>query len=227
MNILNIAKNFFSKGRKGSNLIDELSKSKIYIESERLIIHPIIFFPHEMDYNESVLNDLFEIYCCPENVSNYSRVYDSYEEFAQYILQRVKVHQLSIKGITIFLIQLKSNRKYIGLRSIILDGVYTLDGKSRINNENVISEIVINKDYWRKGIAFEASTEIFKLLKNYGVKNVVSFVDQSNLIAARLDWALGFKIINFNEVLSDYKFDKDCIIHSGNSNQGSIFLKTL
>lgn len=202
------------------NVIKDILNDDIIIETERLKIYPF-------QINLRTAKDLYEIYSKSTNVENYCDVFNDFTEFCIHQGKRIKKFQNLDYGILIFLIEFKENSKVIGLRNIILDGVYTIDGRKEINNENMITEILINENYWQNGIAFEASVAIFNLLKIKGVKKVLSFVNNKNKRAYNLDNKLGFQIINYNSAKNQFNYHKDFVIHTNNIENCNILLKIL
>lgn len=202
------------------NIIKDILNEDLIIETERLKIYPF-------KINLKTAEDLFEIYSKSTNVENYCDVFTDFREFCIHQSKKIKTFQNLDNGIIMFIIELKENSKAIGLRNIILDGAYTMNGQVEINNENLITEILISEDYWRNGIAFEASIAIFKLLKVKGVKNVLSVVDYNNTKADYLDRKLGFQIINYNQAINQFYYHKDFVIHSTNIKHSNILLKSL
>lgn len=202
------------------NIIKDILNEDLIIETERLKIHPFKIVLKTAE-------DLFEIYSKPSNVENYCNVFTDFSEFCIHQSKKIKIFQNHDNGILMFIIELKENSKAIGLRNIILDGAYTINGEVEINNENLITEILINETYWRSGIAHEATVAIFKLLKDKGVKNVLSIVDHNNTKANYLDKKLGFQIINYGQAINQFNYHKDFVIHSSNITNSNILLKSL
>jgi RimJ/RimL family protein N-acetyltransferase len=202
------------------NVLKDILNENLIIETERLRIYPF-------KINSKTMVDLYAIYSKSSNVENYCNVYNEFKEFFIYMNSKIENFQNNDNGIVSFVIELKENSKIIGIRNVILDGVYTIDGNKEINNENLITEILIKEDYWQKGIAFEASIGIFKLLKIKGIKNVLSFINHKNIKANYLDNKLGFKFINFHQAQNHFNYHKDFGIHGFKIEQTHILLKTL
>jgi RimJ/RimL family protein N-acetyltransferase len=202
------------------NILEEILNDEIIIETERLRIYPFIV-------DSKILTDLYLIYSDSINIEYYCSVYDDFNVFSNYMRRKIQEHQIYTNGIISFIIELKENSRIIGLRNVILDGVYTRNGYKDINNENLITEILLNKNYWQKGIATEASFQIFNFLKSRGVVNVLSFIDNRNHRAKQLDKKLKFQTINYQQAICEFDYHKDFIIHTRNIDDCEILLKIL
>ncbi len=160
--------------------------------------------------NPKVFSDLFEIYSDNKNVKDFARiVFKDVDDFFHFLTQKIEVHQNELNGYIGYLIVHKVDDKIIGVRNLILDGVYNFQGLRQDNNENVISEIVINKNYWNKCFAEEASIAIFNHIKRYGIKNIATFINPENFAAINLNKKLGFELTNPKELIEKSKFNKD------------------
>jgi RimJ/RimL family protein N-acetyltransferase len=192
------------------NIIQKILHTNKSLESKRLIINPI-------KIDSKVLKDLFEIYSDSENVENYCEPYTNFDFFSGYMTEKIMLHQEKIGGIVSFLIKHKKDNKYIGVRNMILDGAYTYDNQRKDNNNNLISEILINKKYWNNNYAEEASNIIFEYLKECGVKNIATFIEKSNAKAKKLSVKLNFSTINKNELFLKYNFHPHSEMHTTNN----------
>ena len=202
------------------NVVKSILEQNIIVETERLKIYPF-------ELNEKVIFDLYEIYGSWSNVLNYSKVYSSIGDFASFMFSKIEYHQNELNGFVSFLIERKKYKKLIGLRNVILDGVYTKNGIESPSSENVISEIVINENYWQEGIAFESSEAIFTILRTFGIKNILTFINSYNFSAKELDSRLGFLPVDLNQVINEYKYHVDFNIHTTDFANSKIFIKTL
>lgn len=162
------------------NIIKKILSENLTIESENLTIYPFILTP-------KIIIDLFEIYSDFENIYGYAAQHSDIMKFTEYMRDKINYHQNEIFGYISYLIEYKKSRKIIGLRNILLDGAYTYDGNRKDNNENVISEMIINKHFWNRGYGREASTLIFELLKRYNIKNVITIINKGNINGFLLD----------------------------------------
>lgn len=202
------------------NIFEEILKDELIIETERLRIYPFII-------NNKVLWDLYYIYSSSSNVKHYCKEHNNFLAFCDYMKNKIQEHQNYNNGIISYLIELKENSKIIGVRNVILDGIYTKSGNENINNENLITEILINQEYWQTGIAWESSCAIFEFLKSKGIKNVLSFVNNNNDKAKKLDDKLGFQLIDVQKAELEFNFHKDFVIHTTNIDECDILLKVL
>ncbi len=202
------------------NVIESILDKNVTIETERLIVYPF-------NINAKTMIELYEIYSNPINVKDYCNPYNNIYVFADYMNRKIREHQEFLKGIISFVIELKESSKIIGVRNVILDGKYTLNNVETINNSNVITEILINKNYWRNGFAEEASIAIFDFLKSQEIKYVLSFIKSSNYSALKMDEKLGFKDISLDFAVIFFDFHKDCHILSDDSKNNSVYLKIL
>lgn len=202
------------------NVLKDILYDDLIIETERLKIYPF-------KINYKIISDLYAIYSNSNNVEHYCNVYNNFDEFSDYMQRKIQEHQNDINGIISFIIELKENSKIIGVRNVILDGVYTTNGYDDINNQNLITEILINQSYWKNGFATEASIEIFKFLKSRGILNVLSFVNNKNFKAKYLDEKLGFKTINLEQAYYEFDYHQDFTIHTSKIEESKILLKEL
>lgn len=202
------------------NVIKLILEQNVVIETQRLKIYPFLI-------EEKVIFDLYEIYGSWSNVLNYSKVYSSIGDFATFIIDKIEYHQNELNGFVSFVIERKDDKKIIGLRNVISDGIYTKVGLESPNNENVISEIIINENYWQEGFGFESSEAIFTELRKFGVKNILTFINDYNFSAKELDSKLGFFYVDFDQVINKYRYHKDFDIHTNNFANSSILIKTL
>lgn len=202
------------------NILKNILDENIIIETERLKIYPFRI-------NFKTIEDLFAIYSKSTNVENYCTVHHNFDDFNDYIRRKIENFQIIDNGIISFTIELKENSKIIGVRNIILDGIYTNNGNREINNKNIITEILIKEEHWRKGFAFEASNALFKFLKTKGIENILAFVNSKDKKADNLDEKLGFKYTSLEEAINQFNYHKDFGIHGYKTNQTHILLKTL
>lgn len=202
------------------NIFNKILLENKTIETKRLIIHPFTI-------NSKIMEDLFEIYRDKENVNNYCESFSNFEYFNGYMSEKIKIHQENIGGIISFLINLKKENKYIGVRNIILDGAYTYNNQKEENNKNVISEIIMNKNYWNKGYATEASKKIFEFLRENEIKNILTFIEDSNSKALMLNKKLGFNVVDKELLFSVYNFHRNCEMHTSDIDKVQISVKIL
>ena len=202
------------------NILKEILNQNKIIETDRLKIYPFKII-------DKVFFDLFEIYKDEENVLNYSSRFDDLKDFGVYMYLKISEHQDEKNGIISYVIERKIDSKIIGVRNFILDGKYTFNGTEFINNNNLITEIIINKKYWQNGYAEEATLGLFNFIKNYQIKNILSFVKLDNIKAKRLDEKLDFKETSFEELISNYNFHPDCQIHTDTSKKNYFYLKKI
>lgn len=144
-----------------------------------------------------------------------------------FLTQKIEGHQNELNGFIGYLIGHKEDDKIIGVRNLILDGVYNFQGLRQDNNDNVISEIVINKQYWNKGYVTEASDAIFNHIKRYGIKRVTTFINPENKTAINLNKKLGFVQTNAKELILSSKCNKDIGILCPDLNKYLVFQKRL
>lgn len=201
------------------NLIERIIQNNVTLESDRLKVYPCIF-------NKKIIGDLWQIYSDYSNVKGYSKVYKTSREFVQTMADKILRHQNEIHGFVCYVIELKSEDKIIGLRNVILDGVYNCGNKRLDNNDNVITEIVINKLYWRHGYAEEASDLIFKYLGQMGAKNVAAFLESDNLRALSMCKKLDFYETN-NMKFINQGYNRDYRILFGDKDTPRIMLKNI
>ncbi len=95
------------------------------------------------------------------------------------------------------------------------------------NNENVIAEIIINRKYWKKNYATEASNLIFNYLKTKGIKRVATFIHKNNISAQRMSFKLGFNEIDAHTFVSDDGFNSDFSILCTDIINSNIYIKHL
>ncbi|TVZ23771.1 RimJ/RimL family protein N-acetyltransferase [Dokdonia sp. Hel_I_63] len=202
------------------NIIGEILDENLVLESERLKVYPGTF-------DKKIINDLLEIYSNDDNVRGYSKVYKNPREFVHVMADKILRHQNEINGFICYVIELKTESKIIGLRNIILDGVYNFQNKRLDNNNNISSEIIINSSYWRQGYAKEASVLIFNYLSRKSVKNVAVFLERSNYISLFMSMKFGFKEIDSSSLVKEYGFNEDYKIHFDNKESPRILIKKL
>jgi RimJ/RimL family protein N-acetyltransferase len=202
------------------NIFKEILDENLEIETQRLIIH-------KFELNAKVIIDLFEIYSNESNVIGYSKQFKDIEEFAIYTKEKIRIHQEEINGIISYLIKHKKDNKYIGVRNIILDGTYTYDNNRKDNNNNIISEIIINKNYWNNSYAEESSLAIFNILKIHKIKHIVTFVNNFNLPAIKLNKKLDFHSIDRYMLIENLNYNEDSLMHTSDIHNSHIFAKKL
>ncbi len=183
------------------NIIHEILNSNSKIETERLLIYPGIIEGRK-------LADLFEIYNNKSNVTFFTSPLNDIDKFVDLMLDKIERHQNKDHGYICFFIEIKEHNKIIGFRNLILDGAYTKNGARMDNNENLITEIIINKKYWGKNYGFEASNAIFQFLKSNKIRLISSFINRENLPAIKLSQKLGFNQVD-SDTLLRLGFHKD------------------
>lgn len=202
------------------NIISKILEENLTIESENLKI-----YPSTLSFN--TISDLYEIYSDKNNVIGYTEPFNNIAEFIQFLTDKINRHQNELKGYISFSIELKNEYKIIGVRNIILDGVYNYDNIREDNNENVIAEIIINKEYWGNNYATEASNLIFNYLQKKGIKRVGTFIHKNNLAAKAMNYKLGFNKINSLAFVIDEGFNSDFAILCSDINNSDIYIKHL
>ena len=202
------------------NIINKILQENLTIESENLKI-----YPSTLDFN--TIWDLYEIYNDKNNVIGYTEPFNNIEEFTQFLTDKINRHQNELKGYLAYSIELKNENKIIGVRNIILDGVYNYDNIRKDNNENVIAEIIIHKEYWGKNYATEASNLIFNYLQQKGVKRAGTFINENNTAAKAMNYKLGFNKINSLKFVIDEGFNSDFAILCSDINNSDIYIKHL
>lgn len=199
----------------------QLNDKNISIETERLKIYPI-FMKKELFF------DLYEIYSSSTNVENYCPRHTDFYSSASYIKHKMETFQEHFQTLIMYVIELKINSKVIGLRNIMLDVKVNDDGLAEFSEEdNVISEIIINENYWRNGYATEASRGIFSLLKKHGIKNILTFVPNDNRKSYQMDRNLGFMEYSLIDAINKFKYFPDCVRNTMNIENQKILIKEL
>ena len=202
------------------NVIEKILQENLTIESENLLIYPCYL-------ETKTILDLYEIYSDEKNVIGYAKVFNNHIEFTHFMMDKINRHQNELKGYIAFIIKLKNENKIIGVRNIILDGVYNYKNLRMDNNENVIAEIIINRKYWKKNYATEASNMIFNYLKTKGIKRVATFIHKNNISAQRMSFKLGFNEIDPHTFVSNERFNNDFSILCSDINNSTIYIKHL
>jgi RimJ/RimL family protein N-acetyltransferase len=202
------------------NIIKKLLDENFTLENDILRIYPGIL-------NGNKLSDLFQIYSNPANLHGYADPVYDLKDFVNLMVDKIQRHQNTINGFVCYFIELKTNNKVIGLRNIILDGVYNYRNEKIPHKKNVIAEIIINKSYWKMGLAYQSSEIIFPYLKTIGVKHVCTFIEKDNFKAISLNKKLNFKKINKNTLELVYDYDRDFEINCKNFDKSHIFIKSL
>lgn len=202
------------------NIIQQILQKNEIIESARLKIYPC-------KLETQVLVDLWEIYSDRDNVIGFSMKYNETEEFAHLMMDKVNRHQNELFGYIGYIIELKETGKIIGIRNIILDGVYNYQNKRMDNNENVIVEIVINKKFWKQSYAWEASNLIFDYLADNRIKRVGAFLNRNHIISQNMCEKMGFQEVTEFQFTDVYKFNNDHEILHLNMNDPRIMVKIL
>lgn len=202
------------------NIIEKILVEKIIIESEKFLIYPCY-----LDIN--TILDLYEIYSDEKNVIGYTNTFNNHIKFTHFMMDKIDRHQSELKGYLAFIIKLKSENKIIGVRNIILDGVYNYKNLRMDNNENVIAEIIINRKYWRNNYATEASHLIFNYLQTKGIKRIATFIHKDNISAKEMNLKLGFNKIDSITYVSDEGFNNDFAILCSDINNSNIYIKHL
>ena len=202
------------------NVIEKILQENLTIESENLLIYPCYLEP-------KTILDLYEIYSDEKNVIGYTNTFNDHTDFIHFMMDKIYRHQNELKGYIAFIIELKSENKIIGVRNIILDGVYNYKNLRMDNNENVIAEIIINRKYWRNNYATESSNLIFNYLKTKGIKRVATFIHKNNISAQRMSFKLGFNEIDSHTLVSDEGFNNDFSILCSDINNSNIYIKHL
>lgn len=202
------------------NVIEKILQENLTIESENLLIYPCYL-------DKNTLLDLYEIYSDEKNVIGYAKVFNDHIEFIHFMMDKINRHQNELKGYVAFIIKLKNENKIIGVRNIILDGVYNYKNLRMDNNENVIAEIIINRKYWKNNYATEASNLIFNYLKTKGIKRVATFIHKNNISAQRMSFKIGFNEIDSHTLVSDEGFNNDFSILCSDINNSTIYIKHL
>lgn len=202
------------------NVIEKILLENLTIESDNLLIYPCYL-------DSNTILDLYEIYSDEKNVIGYSRSFKSQIELTYFMMDKINRHQNELKGYVAFIIKLKSENKIIGVRNIILDGVYNFQNIRLDNNENVIAEIIINRKNWGNNYATEASKLIFDYLQTKGIKRVATFIHKNNISAQRMSFKLGFNEIDSYTFVSDEGFNNDFSILCSDINNSNIYIKHL
>lgn len=202
------------------NVIAKILLENLTIESDNLLIYPC-----HLDTN--TILDLYEIYSDEENVISYTGPCRSHIEFTHFMIDKIDRHQNELKGYLAYIIKLKSENKIIGVRNIILDGVYNFKNMRMDNNENVIAEIIINRKHWGNNYATEASKLIFDYLQTKGIKRVGVFIHKNNSKAMVLCSKLGFNKIDSITFIQKEGFNDDFKILCSDINNSNIYIKYL
>lgn len=202
------------------NVIETILTEHPILESENLIIYPCYL-------NANTIINLYEIYSDKQNVNGYTEPFDDLKDFAHFMMDKINRHQNELKAYIAFIIELKKENKIIGIRNIILDGVYNYKNERDDNNKNVIAEIIINKKYWGSNFSIESSKLIFDYLKSKGIKRVGSFIQKNNIRAKAMSLKLGFKRTNPFQFVNEGGFNQDFSILCTDINNSDIFIKYL
>lgn len=199
-----------------------LNEAKILIETERLRIY-------QNPLTEKVLNDLYEIYSSESNVQNYCIKPPDFIRWSNF--QKIKIDQFQedFKTMISYVIELKENSKIIGVRHLLLDVQTTELPFEYISNKdgNIITEIIINEEYWRQGYAYEASSAIFNLLKEYSIKYALSFIPKTNIKSQKLDLKLGFVEFPLDFTITEFNYFKNCVYNAQPIDEIKVFVKGL
>ena len=196
-------------------------KPAAQIETERLLIYPLL-------REKNIFMDLHDIYSSSSNVHLFCQPRIDFRDFVEFLTDRLNNSQEYYKVVIVFVIQLKSTGKIIGVRNFILDYRIVNDVKIEPNENNgLISEVIINKNYWKKGYAFEASTAIFNLMKKNSAKSILVFVNKNNIASKNLCKKLGFSEITLSMALEEFKYFPECTKHTANLKEEIILLKQL
>lgn len=202
------------------NLIERVLNENPILETENLKIYPC-------KLNPKTIIELFEIYSDSQNVKFYTEKINDINEFTQFMMGKINGHQNHLKGYIAFIIELKKENKIIGLRNIILDGVYNFKNERKDNNKNITIEIIINKKYWGNNYSLESSEAIFKYLLEKGVEKIGTFINKNNTPALAMSKSLGFVETNSSEFIKTFGFHKDFEILCSDLNNSQIFVKNL
>jgi RimJ/RimL family protein N-acetyltransferase len=202
------------------NIFKEILNSTTTLETDKLVVKPISF-------DTKILKDLYEIYSDKENIKYYCPPFFNLLEFSNYMIAKINFHQTNLNGIISFAIKLKENLKTIGVRNIILDGKYRFDNQDKSNPKNILTEIILNKSYWKNGFATEASDLIFNHLKEFDIDNVLSIINKDNVSAIKLDEKLNFFQTNMENAIKKYNYDEDFLIHGQDIFDVIIYIKIL
>ncbi len=200
-----------------------LIENNTKIETDNLLIYPI-------HVNLKLFSDLFEIYSSSSNVFNYCNQHFDLISSSKVWKHKLETMQNHYHESINYIIELKSESKIIGRRNVILDAIFSDEGDKILRfspHNNVISEIIINENYWGRGFAFEASEAIFKLLKENGIENILTFVPKNNIKSANLDKKLGFTESTFAEAILYYGYFPNCAAKTHNIHLQKVFLKEL
>ena len=190
------------------NVIQKILDKEQILESKRLKIYPC-------KLETQIIMDLWEIYSDEENVNGFSKKYLEIEDFAHLIMDKVNRHQNELFGYIGYVIEHKETGKIIGIRNVILDGVYNYQNKRMDNNDNVTVEIVINKKYWKQKYAEESSNLIFNYLAENGIKRVGAFLYKNHIVSKKMCEKMDFMEVTESEFTDVYKFNDDHeILHS-------------
>lgn len=202
------------------NVIEKILLENLTIESDNLLIYPCYL-------DSNTILDLYEIYSDEKNVIGYSSPFKSQIEFTYFMMDKINRHQNELKGYVAFIIKLKSENKIIGVRNIILDGVYNFQNIRMDNNENVIAEIIINRKNWGNNYATEASKLIFDYLQTKGIKRIGVFIHKNNIQAIVLSSKLDFNKIDSINFIQEEGFNDDFKILCSDINNSNIYIKHL
>lgn len=190
------------------SIIKDILNTKPVIETERTRIYPF-------KLESKVLADLHEIYRDAENVQYYSATYSNPMMFAHYMIDKIHVHQKTMQYFISFIIEHKGSSKIIGLRNFIQDGRYTKSGiNETLNKPYFITEAVLNKKYWNKGLGIETSQALYDFMSTKGAYYLLTFIHPNNYVAQKLGKRMGFVKTDIHEVIERYGFDKDCTINA-------------
>lgn len=202
------------------NIIGKILTENLTLENDTIRIYPGVL-------ESNKILDLFQIYSNPSNVFGYTAPIYNLKDFANILIDKISRHQNKINGYVCYFIELKENNKVIGVRNIILDGVYNFRNEKIDHKKNVIAEIIINKDFWKKGFAIQSSELIFSYLKTIGIRHICTFIDINNFRAISLNKKLNFEETDKLELKLIYDYDQDYEINCQNLDNSRIFIKCL
>jgi len=165
---------------------------EVYLESERIIIRNII---------QEDKKDLFELYQDP-SINESFLVNRSIEEVSGIIDWYIKHYDINtLETIPIFNLAIiqKNEQKLIG------DIGIRNYPKDRTKNELFI---MINKNYWNKGYASEATKVFLDYIKNNNlVSTLFGAISPKNIASSKILLKNGFKIMEYNfedEYMKDF-----------------------
>jgi RimJ/RimL family protein N-acetyltransferase len=146
----------------------------MYLETKRLIIRP---------FNETDVKDVFE-YLSDETVMEYIEPIMAYEKVVSFI------YNAGIKNKLVFAIELRNTNKVIG---------HLIFHKYK-NKKFFEIGWIINKEYWNKGYAVEASKEVIKYgFEELKIKKIIGETEEKNIKSIKTLEKIGMKKVGKNK----------------------------